>query len=338
MKQNSNKNILENKKNILDSKKNILESKKNILDSKIFSILILIICYLIAFGVSFSLYFIMPFSNALVKYILIDLAATFIIYIFSMIFQNSSIYDPYWSVLPMVMVPFFIIQEIKLNFHQDKVLVACMLIMIIIVEIWGLRLTINCLFRFKNLKAEDWRYQNIKNKHPKLWPLISLLGIHLMPTIVVFIAMLPIFLYANTFITPNADGKIAVEINGTYVISIIVALASIIIETIADIEMNKFKKDKNNLGQILKTGLWKNSRHPNYFGEILFWFSMFLFALSVNGNYWILIFSPLVVFILFVAISIPMMEKRQLQNKKDYEEYKKTTNPLLPIFPPSIKK
>ncbi len=108
------------------------------------------------------------------------------------------------------------------------------------------------------------------------------------------------------------------------------------IEGVADGQMLKFKKDPNNVGKINQTGLWKNSRHPNYFGEIAFWFSLFLFSMTIS-NRWVLLFCPLIVFLLFAFISIPMMEKRQLANKKGYDEYKKKTNLLLPIWPPQEK-
>ena len=124
----------------------------------------------------------------------------------------------------------------------------------------------------------------------------------MLPTIIVFIGLLPVFAYVDAF-------EKNVEINGTYFISLIVCLIAIVIEMLADIQMNKFKKNPENVGKINRNGLWKKSRHPNYFGEILFWFSMFLFNLSVRSDLWILIFCPLIVFLLFISISIPMLEK-----------------------------
>jgi steroid 5-alpha reductase family enzyme len=84
-------------------------------------------------------------------------------------------------------------------------------------------------------------------------------------------------------------------------------------------------------------GLWKNSRHPNYFGEIAFWFGLFLLHYSLKNANPLLVFCPLVMFLLFVFISIPMMDKRQLETKASYKEYMESTNPLLPIFPPKQK-
>lgn len=293
--------------------------KEKIKNNKSFAIIITILIYLIAFIACYVLYPIIKVENILLKFLILDIIATIIVFIGSMICNNSSIYDPYWSVAPMVMAPLFMILTNVIN--------PFTIIVVVLVEIWGARLTISCLKRWKSLSHQDWRYNLYQTKHPKLWPLISLSGIHLMPTLVVFMGMLPLFSYMNAF-------NEGVELNVTWIMSLIVCVASIIIETIADLQMDRFKKEPNNQGKINKTGLWKNSRHPNYFGEIMFWFSMFLFALSVQETMWILMFSPLIVFLLFVVITIPMMEKRQIENKPEYLEYKKETNNLLPIWPP----
>lgn len=299
---------------------------KKIKDSKIFTIILVVLMYVIAFIGSFFVYKVLVMDNILLKFFIADIIGTLIIFIFSIVFNNSSIYDPYWSLAPMVMAPLFLLEVEKMDAFIDAINIYS-LILIGIIELWGVRLTINCLSRWKNLNHQDWRYNKYQEKHPKIWPLISLTGIHLMPTIVVFIAMLPVFSYFNAFNT-------RLEINGTWILCIIVSLIAIIVETIADKQLDNFKKDPSNQGKICRKGLWKNSRHPNYFGEILFWFSMFLFALSVQNVMWILVFSPMIVFLLFVVITIPMMEKRQMANKIGYAEYKKETNMLLPIWPP----
>lgn len=299
-------------------------------ENKFFAIAVTIIIYAVTILGSIFIYKVLPISNILLKFFIVDIIATIIIFIFSMIFNNSSIYDPYWSVAPMVMAPLFLLEVEKIN-SDIEVINIYSIILVVIIEVWGIRLTLNCLLRWKNLNHQDWRYVKFQNKFPKLWPLVSLIGIHLMPTLVVFIAMLPVFSYFNAFNT-------GIEINGTWIICIVVSIIAILIETISDKQMDIFKKNPENRGKICRVGLWKNSRHPNYFGEILFWFSMFLFALSAQNVMWILVFSPMIVFLLFVVITIPMMEKRQLENKKEYAEYKKETNMLLPVWPPVKEK
>ncbi len=303
-----------------------------ILNNKVFSVIIILIIYVLAFLVGFLTYKYLPIENILLKFFICDLLATIIVFMGSMLFRNSSVYDPYWSILPMIITPFFI--------KETSGFIMPNIIILIFIELWGLRLTLNWLIRFKSLKNQDWRYTNLQTKHPKLWPVISFTGIHLVPTLVVFFAMLPVFAYVNVFMPIEVNNEVItpMPINGTFFICILVSFLAILLETVADAQMQKFKKDITNAGKINRTGLWKVSRHPNYFGEILFWFSMFLFYISVDTKLWVLVFSPLIVFLLFVVVSIPMMEKREINNKEGYEEYKKETNMLLPFFPPQNNK
>lgn len=292
--------------------------------NKLLSLFIIFVIYLIAFTLSYYIVQLFNISNLLLEMFIYDLFATLIVYLGSKIFRNDSVYDPYWSVAPMIMVIMF---ALKLNFNIDFMMFY--IVIIALVVIWGLRLTINFIIRFKNLHYQDWRYTKFKNQlHPFIYQLISFFGFHLLPTLIVFFAMLPVFSYMNQFVSNES-----LTLNGTFFICIIVSIIAIIIETIADIQMNRFKSDPTNSLKINNKGLWKISRHPNYFGEILFWFSMFLFCISVGDKLWVLIFSPMIVFLLFVVITIPMMEKRELETKEGYAEYKKTTNMLLPIFP-----
>lgn len=296
------------------------------MNNKYLSTFIVLLIYIIAFIGAFFGFNYIPVENILLKFLIGDLIATVIVYIGSLIFNNASVYDPYWSVGPMVMAPLFMVVLNAVN--------PFTIIVVVLVEIWGLRLTLNWFKRFDNLKAEDWRYKKYKESHPKIYQLINFGGFHLMPTLVVFLAMLPVFSFMNQFVKEEANP----DLNLTFVICVIVCLIAILVELFADIQMDKFRKDPANKGKINRSGLWKVSRHPNYFGEILFWFSMFLFTVSIGDELWILVFSPLVMFLLFVCISIPLMEKRQLTNKPEYAEYKKETNMLLPIFPKDNKK
>ena len=293
-------------------------------NNKFISTLMIILIYVLAFIGGFYFIKLINIENPLLMFLIGDIIATIIVYIGSLIFNNASVYDPYWSVAPMVMAPLFAITLEIINPYTITI--------IVLVELWGLRLTVNWFNRFKNLNSEDWRYVKYKEKFNFfIYQLVNFFGFHLMPTLVVYFAMLPVFSYMNQFKEGTA------VLNGTFFICIIVSLIAIIIELISDIQMDKFKKDPNNKGKINRTGLWKVSRHPNYFGEILFWFSMFLFCVSIGDDLWILIFSPMVIFLLFTCITIPLMEKRQLHNKPEYAEYKIETNMLLPIFPKENK-
>lgn len=286
------------------------------------SFLIIFVVYVLAAILGIVLFPIIKLPNLMVRFLVIDLICTVFVYIFSMLFNNASINDPYWSVAPMVIIPCFMIELGVYN-----VLVYIILALYLI---WGLRLTLNWAYTFKNLKHQDWRYQMYQEKHPKLWFLINLFGIHLMPTFIVYLGMLPT-MYLMDLLVNNFNEVIP---SAATIFSIIIIIVAIILETMADIQMHKFRKDPSNKGKINETGLWGKARHPNYGGEILFWVGVFLYTLSMDnvGNSIMLAFCPLVMFLLFGFISIPMMEKRQKANKVGYEEYIKRTNLLFPIF------
>ncbi len=258
-------------------------------------------------------------DKAILNLFIVDVIMTVFVFIISSCFSNSSIYDPYWSVMPIILITIY---ALKLEVIDN----GFVILLIVTIFVWGLRLTANFIYTFKNLHIQDWRYVNLKEKHPVLWPLINLFGIHLFPTIIVFIGLLPAFKYVLEFnigTTPTIS---------TY-LGVIIAFLGIVIETIADGELHSFKNISSNDGLVCDKGLWKTSRHPNYFGEILFWIGIWWMGSSFyKDSTWILIFSPLIIFLMFVTISIPMMEKRQLETKQGYKEYMESTNMLLPIF------
>lgn len=141
---------------------------EKIRNNKIISICLIALVYLVALLIGYISYKYISIENVLLKFFLCDIIGTIIVYLGSLLFNNASVYNPYWSILPMIIVPFFIKETIGFNVYT--------IIIMILIEIWGLRLTINWILRFKNLNSQDWRYTNIKNKHPKLWLLISFLA------------------------------------------------------------------------------------------------------------------------------------------------------------------
>lgn len=287
--------------------------KKN----KVLGIIVIILAYLVCFGVALLLHFkiTLPIEQFLLKLLIIDVAMTIVIFVIGWVFDNSSIYDPYWSVIPIGLTIYS--AWILNDFHPMSY------IMIGVVCIWGVRLTFNFFKTFKNLETQDWRYDHFKNKFPRLWPLINLTGIHLFPTFIVFMVMLSVVKYME-----NCGSE---PLNGSTILAIVITLIAIIIESIADRQMHKFLKTRQN-NELINIGLWKRSRHPNYFGEILFWWGIYLIMLSLNENMWILFLGPLLNTLMFVFISVPLAEKRQIAKNPAYLEYKKTTNTFL-LFP-----
>ena len=238
-----------------------------------------------------------------------DAVATVLTFIFSLIFANASVYDPYWSVQPPVILIAFAIGK-NLNLLGILLLVA--------ISFWAIRLTANWAYTFSNLTHQDWRYTMLCEKTGAFYPIINFIGIHMVPTLVVYGCTLPaVFAIVN--------GLMA---NALSVLFICVSLGSATMQGIADIQMHKFRKNRN--GAFIRNGLWKYSRHPNYLGEILMWWGVALSVVCAKPSAWYLIFGAVANTILFLVVSIPMADKRQ--SKKDgFSEYKKQTRRLLPI-------
>jgi len=266
------------------------------------------IVYVAAFFVALGVAYWAPFESLILRVLLADLAATAFVYVFSCLLRNSSVYDPYWSVAPLVMAVFFVE---RLN--------PATVLMLVVLFFWGIRLTLNWAYTFKGLHAEDWRYGYFRKRFPRAWPLVNLFGIHLMPTMVVFLAMLPVFLFLQ-----NAETISAVVAFGA-----LMSLSAAFVQLVADTQMHKFRA-RGEKG-VNDAGLWRYSRHPNYFGEILMWFGVYVMMLGAVDGYVYAGIGAVLNLAMFLTISIPLMEKRLLARKADYAEYVKTTSPLLPL-------
>lgn len=274
--------------------------------NRLASFIILLAVYVIATYGGYLLYTKLPLDYMLSLFIA-DAFATIITFIFSLVFNNASVYDPYWSVQPIVILAFFAAGK-QLNLLGILLLVA--------VCYWGLRLTANWAYTFKNLTCQDWRYTMLKEKTGKFYPIINFIGIHMVPTIVVYLCTLPavVAIYENALFRP--------------ICGVFIALSFIAptIQLIADIQMQIFRKKAT--GGFIRTGLWKHARHPNYFGEILMWWGIGLTCLCAMPKYWYLLAGALANTILFCCVSIPMAEKRQ-SKKPGFDEYKKQTRILI---------
>jgi steroid 5-alpha reductase family enzyme len=121
------------------------------------------------------------------------------------------------------------------------------------------------------------------------------------------------------------------EVGFLDILAIVIFLSGFIFETIADAQLTKFRTEPPNKGKIITTGLWQYSRHPNYFGEALLWWGIWLFAASeINGL--IALVSPVLITLLLRYVSgVPLLEKKY-EGRADWEEYKKKVPPFIPCF------
>ena len=251
--------------------------------------------------------------SAVISLLCADVLATVIVWAFGLIYENVSVYDPYWSVFPPVA---FLIWAFYTNTWSLPVI-----LLLVASWYWGWRLTRNWVITFKGIEHEDWRYTKYRDRHPLVFHTINFFGLNMMPTLVVFLAMLPgLKLFEAT------AGDQSVFSTVLLFFGCIVCLASATIQLIADKQIHDFRAA--NPGKCCNVGLWKHGRHPNYFGEMQFWWGIWIMYASQFG-FDALIGCPVVMSALFLCISIPLMEQRQLKNKPGYAEYRKQTRILI---------
>lgn len=271
---------------------------------------IVALIYVLAALLSIYMYTRLTFATWL-NLLIADVIGTLTVFIFSVLFDNASVYDPYWSIQPIVILTALFI---SCGFSVSG------LFILIAVILWGIRLTANWVYTFGGLGSQDWRYTMLEEKSGAYYPLVNFFGIHLVPTLVVYAATLPaVYIIENK--TPFNIGVL---------IFAIIAILAATLQGVADYQLHKFRKANKNARKpsFIRVGLWKNSRHPNYLGEILMWWAVAL--AGVCASYWYLIGGAILNTLLFMFISIPMADKHQ-SRKKNFNNYKKDTRALLPF-------
>ena len=285
---------------------------QNLIKSKNGSLALVFFYYVISFYLAYLVTKNFNFDGWL--YILIwHVSATLIIFLFSNIHKNSSIYDPFWHVAPIPIV-FYIAKQSSLPTLELNLVLAAFLF-------WALRLTYNWYLNWNNLDHEDFRYIDLKNNNKYMAFINDLFGIHLIPTIIVNVSLYPIYVALT-----------AESLNELIYVAFILIIIAVVIQYISDDQMRKFRKDESNLGKTMKYGLWKYSRHPNYLGEVSFWFGIYIFALASGLTTIWLLACPIVMLALFVFISCPMMDNRSLKRRSEYKEYMDKTPQLFMWF------
>lgn len=224
-------------------------------------------------------------------------------YFLSLKFKRKDIADIAWGLGFLIVSVFNLF--VSRDFQQTKIILT------FLIFLWSLRLTIYIYLRNKN-KKEDFRYKNFKN---------SYFSVFLFQGILMFLVSLPATLY-NRF-----DG--GVSFYGFF--GLLIWVVGFYFETVGDLEMYFFKKDLRNKGEILRDGLWKYTRHPNYFGEITMWWGIWI--LTVGSTYWYLgLMGPITISYLILKVSgIPLLEKKY-EGNVEFEKYKKVTPIFFPKF------
>lgn len=284
------------------------------MNSKRLSFIVILLIYLVAICGGVVVFFSVDNILDIYRFFLADIAATLIIYLCSVLLKNASLYDPYWSVIPPLLL-------VGAALYYDAFGIS-VLLMLFVLSVWGIRLTYNWASLWQGFHEIDWRYQEMKEKAPKIYLLTNLFGIQLFPTSIVF-AQLALAIF---FIEKNPN------MNFITVVGALMILIAAIIQFVSDEQMKNFKQRTKGEKKCIEEGLWKYSRHPNYFGEVMVWWGVYVMYLSMVKTLDLMIVSPLMMTSLFLFISIPWMERKIIKTRPDYKAYQKRVSMLIPFF------
>ncbi len=273
--------------------------------SKWRSLGVVTVAYVVAIAVAVAWLWLGPSTDRLwLDTLIADLLATVAIFVFSRAYRNSSFYDAYWSVIPPLLLFYW-------WYRSTDVDLLRVWLITVVVMLWAIRLTANWVYAFPGLHHEDWRYPMFKQRAGRFEILADLVAIHLIPTLQVFLAMVPVYVA----VTRPGPGLVWLAW-----IAFVVGLAAVALELVADVQMHRFVAEHRS-GAAMDRGLWSWSRHPNYFGEFSFWAALALFGIAAApADWWWLILGALAILAMFLGASIPMMEQRSLARRPAYQD------------------
>lgn len=279
-------------------------------------LLTVLFAYILAISLGvFSITYLQDYGY-MMQIFIADVVATMVIYGFSVLYKNSSFYDPYWSVIPPFILLFWIWQ-------QEFIITGTVSLLIFAMLSWSFRLTSNWIKTWEGLHHEDWRYIDMRNNLGNSFELLGNFGgIHLFPTLIVFFCCMPMadtLSFQQEPLTTNIQAYIG----------FFLCIVGILYEIISDAQLHRFREINPHKKGIIETGLWNYSRHPNYYGEILFWWGIYFFGSAYTGiNY--LILAPISMTLMFWYASIPWIEIKILRTRPAYKDYQKRVHILFP--------
>lgn len=259
------------------------------------------------------------FAGALWGQAAINLSiALFTLWLVSVAIKDASIIDIFWG------TGFIIIAwTVYAGVESPGALAFTLAVM---TTLWGGRLTL--YLGYRNIgHGEDYRYQEFRKNAGKMFPLISLFTVYGLQGSLALVIALPLVM---SIAQPGLDMSLLGYI-GVAVFSV-----GFVFETLGDFQLMRFKADPSNKGKVLNTGLWRYTRHPNYFGDSVVWWGLFLVALSAPGILWTVI-GPLLMTTLLLKVSgVAMLEVNLKKTKPHYKAYIEATNAFLPWFPKEV--
>jgi len=246
-----------------------------------------------------------------------------LLWMMSIPLKNTSIVDSFWGA-GFIIIAFnaFTCSNV---FHFPPTYERSLLLLLLLL-IWGSRLSLYILWRNWGM-GEDYRYKSLRRSIGKHYWFFSYLIVFLLQAITLLVISMPIL---NVILYRNAYDREMEQVTMIDILGVLLWTIGMIFETGGDLQLAMFKANPKNKGKLLTSGLWSLSRHPNYFGDALIWWSFYIININVP-NGWFLVFSPLLMTFLLLRVSgIPLTEARLTKQKPNYDRYVKNTSAFFP--------
>ncbi len=197
------------------------------------------------------------------------------------------------------------------------------LLLPVLTSIWGLRLSVYLTWR-NHGRPEDYRYREMRKKWGDSFPLASLLTVFALQGAVMWVVSIPVQIGTTKVVDGFSWGTL---------IGILVWAVGLFFESVGDWQLSRFKADPANQGRVLDNGLWRYTRHPNYFGDFLVWWGLFFVAVAQSGVWWTVIGPIVMSFFLMRVSGVTLLEKTLRKTKPQYDDYIQRTNAFFPGRP-----
>ncbi|MEP3480428.1 MAG: DUF1295 domain-containing protein [Fuerstiella sp.] len=245
---------------------------------------------------------------------------TTIAWLISVLTKRADVIDPFWG-------PGFIVVVMAAAWSGQGAPDKARVVLVALVAIWGLRLGLHLLTRWMKEPHEDRRYAAMRQAGTDLWWLRSLITVFWLQAAILWVVATPL-IYAVTSTTEVFRIGVAC--------GIFVYCVGLFFETVSDYQLTMFRSRSDSTGQVLSSGLWKYTRHPNYFGDFVVWWSFFSISIFCGAPWWTII-SPLIMSVLLMKFSgVGMLEKDIKERRLGYSEYVERTNSFFPWFPKKL--
>ncbi len=237
-----------------------------------------------------------------------------LLWLLSLRLRDASIVDIFWG-------PFFLLQVAIYAALRPDGFDGRQLLVLALVAAWSVRLATHIASRHAG-KGEDERYARWRSQHGEGWPLRSLFQVFVLQAILAWVIAAPLLVAISS---PAHWGWLDAAGVALWIIGFA-------FEAVGDYQLTAFIRDPANRGRTMRHGLWRYSRHPNYFGDAAQWWGLWLIASSAGG--WWTIFAPLIMTVLLVRVSgVGLLERTIADRREGYAEYMGTTSAFVPLPP-----